>query len=105
MSDFVEATDENFDGELSTSEPIVLKFSSLGCGPCQGLAMLLSDIVPAYSGKVKFINVDVDKTNIVQKYGIRGIPTMLFIKNGTVVDTLVGGQPKSRIESALNSLI
>lgn len=102
---FVDATDDTYEKELVVDEPVFVKFGAEWCGPCKGIAPILEELAIEYAGKVKFINVDIDKTEIAQKYAIRGVPTMLFIKDGQVVNTIVGSQSKSRIQLALDTLL
>ena len=103
---FVEATDESYEKELIVNEPVLVKFTADWCGPCKTLQPTLDELATEYAGKVKFIVVDIDKTStIAPKYAIRGIPTMLFIKDGQVVNTLVGALAKSRIQLALDTLL
>ncbi len=102
---FVDATDENYEKELVVNEPVFVKFSAEWCGPCKMIAPVLEELAVEYEGKVKFINVDIDKTSIASKYAIRGVPTMLFIKDGQVVNTIVGSQTKSRVQLALDTLL
>lgn len=102
---FVESTDESYEKDLVVNEPVFVKFSAEWCGPCKGMAMLLEELATEYVGKIKFINVDIDKTTIASKYAIRGVPTMLLIKDGAVVNTIVGSQTKSRVQLALDTLL
>lgn len=103
---FVEATDESYAKDLVVPEPVFVKFGAEWCGPCKSIQPFLDELAVEYAGKIKFVNVDIDKTStIAQKYSIRGVPTMLFIKDGSVVNTIVGAQTKSRIQLALDTLL
>jgi len=102
---FVDATDESYEKDLVVNEPVFVKFSAEWCGPCKAMTPILEELATEYAGKVKFINVDIDKSTIAQKYAIRGVPTMLFIKDGAVVNTIVGSQTKSRVQLALDTLL
>lgn len=103
---FVEASDENYAAELVVNEPVFVKFGAEWCGPCKSIQPVLDELAVEYAGKIKFINVDIDKTStIAQKYSVRGVPTMLFVKDGQVVNTIVGAQSKSRIQLALDTLL
>lgn len=103
---FVEATDGGYARELVVPEPVFVKFSAEWCGPCKNMIPILDELAVEYAGKIKFINVDIDKTSsIAPKYAIRGVPTMLFIKDGQVVNTIVGSQSKSRVQLALDTLL
>lgn len=106
MSNFVQATDESFAKDLIVAEPVFVKFSAEWCGPCKSLAPALNELAEEYAGRIKFIEVDIDKASqIPQQYGIRGVPTMLLMKEGQVVNTIVGAQTKSRIQLALDTLL
>lgn len=102
---FVEATDETYETELVVNEPVLVKFSAEWCGPCKTMAPVLEELAIEYAGKIKFINVDIDKTTIAPKYAIRGVPTILLIKDGQVVNTIVGSQSKNRVQLALDTLL
>lgn len=102
---FVEATDESYAKDLVVPEPVFVKFGAEWCGPCKSLQPILDELATEYADKIKFINVDIDKTTIAAQYNIRGVPTMLFLKDGQVINTIVGAQSKSRIQLALNTLI
>lgn len=102
---FVDATDENYEKELVVDEPVFVKVGAAWCGPCSGMQPMLDELAKEYEGKIKFINVDIDTTSIAAKYSIRGVPTMLFIKDGQVMNTIVGSQTKSRVQLALDTLL
>lgn len=99
----VEFTDANFQSKvLSSSKLSVVDFWAPWCGPCRAVGPVIEDLAKEYSGKVNIgkLNVD-DNPNISEKYSIRSIPTLLFIKNGKVVDKLVGVYPKSKLEKKI----
>jgi len=99
-------TDENFNTEaLSSDIPVLVDFYADWCGPCKMLAPIVEALAPEYEGKVKIGKLNVDNSpNTAQKYGIMSIPTLLFIKNGEVVNKIVGLVSKAELEEALNSL-
>lgn len=99
-------TDENFNTEaLSSDIPVLVDFYADWCGPCKMLAPIVEALAPEYEGKVKIGKLNVDNApNTAQKYGIMSIPTLLFIKNGEVVNKIVGLVSKAELEEALNSL-
>lgn len=102
----VNVTDESYERELVVNEPVFVKFSAEWCGPCKAMQPILDELAAEYVGKIKFLNVDIDQCpTIPQKYAVRGIPTMLFIKDGHVVNTIVGLQTKSRVQLALDTLL
>ena len=108
MSDNVhEFTDQNFDSDVQESDiPVLIDFWAEWCGPCKAIAPVLEEIAEEYKGKIKVGKVDVDKNqNTSIKYGVRSIPTLLFMKDGEVVNQLVGAVPKSNITDILNEVI
>ncbi len=87
-----EFTEQNFNDEaLNADVPVIVDFWAPWCGPCKMLTPILEELAEEYDGKVKIgkLNVD-DNPQIASKYGVISIPTMLFIKNGTVADQHVG---------------
>ncbi len=81
----LEVTDANFDQEVLNSEqPVLIDFWATWCGPCRALAPVVDEIAKSYQGKVKVAKMDVDRnTATPQRYGVRGIPTLLVFKGGT----------------------
>jgi thioredoxin 1 len=102
----MEVTDANFDQEVLKSEqPVLIDFWAAWCGPCKALAPVVDEIAKSYQGKVKFAKMDVDRnTATPQRYGVRGIPTLLVFKGGQVQEQIVGYVPKEQIEKALDKL-
>ena len=108
MSDNVhEFTDQNFDSDVQKSDiPVLIDFWAEWCGPCKAIAPVLEEIAEEYKGKIKVGKVDVDKNqNTSIKYGVRSIPTLLFMKDGEIINQLVGAVPKSNITDILNEVI
>ena len=99
-------TDENFNQEaLSSNIPVLVDFYADWCGPCKMLAPVIEALSTEYEGKIKIgkLNVD-DAPNTAQNYGVMSIPTLLYIKNGEVVNKSVGVVSKATIEEILNNL-
>jgi len=97
-------TDSEFDSTVLQSErPVVLDFWAEWCQPCKMLAPTIKEIAGEYEDKVKVgkLNVD-DNPNTATKYGIRGIPTLLFFKDGKVVQQVTGVKSKAEIEKIIN---
>jgi thioredoxin 1 len=88
----LEVTDANFDAEVLKSEQVVLvDFWAAWCGPCKMIAPAVDAIAESYAGKVKVTKVNVDQNGATpSRYGIRGIPALLFFKDGKVADQIVG---------------
>ncbi len=88
----LKVTDENYKDLLNGEKPVVLDFWAEWCGPCQMVGPIIDELATEYEGRVVVGKVDVDNNNdIVAQYGIRNIPTVLFFKNGEIVDKQVGG--------------
>ena len=91
---------------MKSSKPTVVDFWAEWCGPCRALAPVLDEIANEKSADVQIVKINVDEAQeLASKYGVRGIPTLLFFKNGEVKSTLMGNQPKAEILKNIQSLI
>ncbi len=100
----LEITDANFEEIAATDKLIMIDFWAQWCGPCRSLAPVVEDLAKEYEGKAIIAKVDVDDNpDIVEKFSIRNIPTILFIRNGEIVDKAVGGVPKNEIVEKLQA--
>lgn len=103
----LEITDANFDELVMKSEkPVMIDFWAIWCGPCRMIAPIVEEMAHEYEGKAVVGKVDVDSNpNVAMKYGIRNIPTVIFVKNGQLVDKQVGAAPKQAFTAKLNALL
>ena len=104
MSNAIDISDDNFDSEvLESDKPVLIDFWAEWCGPCKVLGPVIDEVSVDYSDKVKFVKLNIDNNpSNTQKYGIRGIPTLLLFKNGGKVDTSVGVLSKSELASFID---
>lgn len=107
MSQILHVNDNNFnDHVLNSDQPVLVDFWAEWCGPCKALGPVLDELSNEVSGKAKIVKLNVDESReLAAKYGVRGIPTMIFFKNGQIVSTLVGNQPKDVILKSINQVL
>ena len=103
----LEITDSNFDETvLKADKPVLLDFWAEWCGPCRMVGPIVAEIAEEYKDKAVVGKVDVDSNpEVAMKYGIRNIPTILFFKEGEVVDKQVGAVPKNVLVDKIESLL
>ena len=107
MSNVIYSSDELFDKDVLNSDiPVLVDFWAEWCAPCRMIAPILDDISIEYNGKIKVVKIDVDNNvNTAAKYSIKGIPTLLLIKNGEVVATKVGSVAKNQLITFIDTNI
>ena len=100
-----EITDSNFQTEVLDSPKVtMIDFWAEWCGPCRAITPIVEELAKEYDGKAIIGKLNVDENpEVTVKYGVRNIPTILFIKNGEVVDKQVGAVPKSVLEEKLKA--
>lgn len=103
----LEITDANFDElVLKSDKPVVVDFWAEWCGPCRVIGPVIEEMSKEYDGKAVIGKVNVDlNANVSAQFGVRSIPTILFIKNGQVVDKSVGAVPKNVLAAKLDALV
>lgn len=101
-----EFTKSNFEELLQNNVVVVADFWAEWCGPCRMITPIVEELASAYEGKVLIGKVNVDEEgDLATKYGIRNIPTVLFFKNGQIVDKQVGAAGKNVFEDKINALL
>lgn len=96
MSEPINITDNQFDTEvLQSASPVVVDFWAPWCAPCRMVAPAIQNLSKELAGKVRFVKVNVDENPVqASKYGVQGIPTLLFFKAGELVDSAIGAYPE-----------
>ena len=103
----LEITDANFEElVMNADKPVMIDFWAVWCGPCRMVAPIVEELATEYEGKAVVGKVDVDSNpNVAMKYGIRNIPTVIYVKGGEVVDKQVGAAPKQAFVAKLDALL
>ena len=107
MSNAMAVTDTSFDNEvLQSSTLVVVDFWAEWCGPCKLIAPVLDELAGEYDGKVKIAKLNVDENPaIAGKFGVRSIPTLLFFREGQIVDQVIGAASKTDLKKRLDAAI
>ena len=107
MSEPLHVTDAEFDSKvLKSTLPVIVDFWAPWCGPCRMVAPILDKLAKEQDGKIIVAKVNTDESSEwAQKYGVQGIPTMLFIANGKVIHTQVGALPESMLRQVLDQFL
>ena len=102
----LEVTDANFEELVNAGKPMVLDFWAEWCGPCRMVSPIIDELATEYEGKVTIGKMDVDNNNdVVAQFGIRNTPTVLFFKDGKLVDKQVGAAQKSAFVAKIDALL
>ena len=102
----IQITDSNFEALLAEGKPVVVDFWATWCGPCKKIAPDIEALAEEYEGRVIIGKCDVDDNDdLTSKCGVRNIPTVIFIKNGEVVDKTVGAATKAAFAEKIEALL
>ena len=102
----VNVTNDNAKEFMATELPIVLDFSAAWCGPCKQLAPIIEELSEEYAGRIAVGKCDIEEADdLTMEYGIRNVPTVIFIKDGKVVERFVGYKSKSDVQAKFEALL
>lgn len=102
----LQITDNNFNELLESGKPVVVDFWATWCGPCKMIAPFVEELATEFEGKVQIGKCDVDSnSDLTARFGIRNIPTVLFFKDGKLVDKHVGAATKAALKDKVEALL
>lgn len=105
MGKYKELTSENFEATVNNGVSLV-DFWAPWCGPCRMIAPVIEELANDFDGKANICKINTDEQQeLASKFGVRSIPTILFMKDGAVVDTMIGAASKQAFADKLNSLL
>jgi len=107
MSDIKKITDDTFEDEvLKSQDAVLVDFWAEWCGPCKTIAPILDELAGERKGKLTIAKINIDENpNTPTRYGVRGIPTLMLFKGGTVAATKIGALPKKQLYDWVDSVI
>ncbi|MCC6141469.1 MAG: thioredoxin [Nitrospira sp.] len=105
--DTLKVEDSTWDAEvMKSNEVVMVDFWAVWCGPCQMVAPIVDELSKEYAGKLKVLKLNTDENpEVAGRYQVMSIPTILFFKNGQVVEKLVGARPKRQFKETIDSLL
>ena len=102
----LQITNENYAEVLASGQPVVIDFWAEWCGPCRTITPIIEELAEEYAGKVNIGKCDVEENDeITMKYGVRNIPTIIFLKGGQLVDKQVGACQKAALVEKIEKLL
>ena len=103
----VKVSDDNFESEvLQSDKPVLVDFTATWCGPCRMVSPLVDQLAGEYEGRAKVAKVDVDECPATaRRYSIRGVPTIMVLKGGEVVNKIVGAVPKTKLVEMIDEAL
>ena len=102
----VTISSENFENLRNGDKPLVVDFWATWCGPCRMVAPIIEKLAEKYDGRIVVAKCDVEENeDLAAEFGIRNIPTILFFKNGVIVDKIVGAQSEAKIDEKFQSML
>ena len=102
----VDATDQSIASALDTKQLVLIDLWAPWCGPCKMVAPILQQLASRYAGRIKVVKVNVDDNpRSAQTYDARSIPTLVFVRNGSVVERVIGAQPAPALSTRIDALL
>jgi thioredoxin 1 len=107
MGNLADVTDAQFEAEVvKSSIPVLIDFWAPWCAPCRAIAPVVEELAAAYAGRLKVVKMNVDDNpETPARFGVRGIPNLLVLKNGEVKDQLIGAVPKAQLVKAIDTVL
>ncbi|MFQ5699166.1 MAG: thioredoxin [Myxococcota bacterium] len=107
MAEILEVTDATFERDvLKSKTPVLVDFWAEWCGPCRALAPVVKEIADTYGERITVAKLDIDANpSVPASLSIRSIPTLLFFRDGAVVDSVVGAVPKAQVEQKVEGIL